>query len=68
MIGGTVAVAKNVISGNAIDGIRIESNATGNTVIGNRIGTNPAGMAGVYNRNAGVALLGPPPRTRAGYR
>jgi hypothetical protein len=48
LIGGTVAGARNVISGNSL-GVFLSSNAAGlNTrVEGNLIGTNPAGTAGM---------------------
>ena len=47
-IGGTVAGARNVISGNAGDGISIDS--TGNRVQGNYIGTNASGTVALPNR------------------
>ena len=49
-IGGTVAGAGNVISGNAHDGIEIDGTGTAdNTVAGNFVGTNAAGTAPVAN-------------------
>ena len=49
-IGGTVAGAGNVISGNAGDGVEITgSGTTGNLVAGNLIGTNAAGTAALAN-------------------
>jgi hypothetical protein len=55
LIGGTVAGARNVISGNGI-GVFLSSNAAGlNTrVEGNFIGADPAGAAGIQNGNAVV--------------
>jgi hypothetical protein len=55
LIGGTVAGARNVISGNGI-GLFLSSNASGlNTrVEGNLIGTDPAGTAGNQNGNGVV--------------
>ena len=55
LIGGTVAGARNVISGNGI-GVFLSSNAAGlNTrVEGNFIGTDPAGAAGNQNGNGVV--------------
>ena len=53
-IGGTVAGARNVISGNA-DGVAIDSN---NMVEGNFIGTNASGTAAVANTGAGVIVFG----------
>ena len=47
-IGGTVAAARNVISGNRATGIQING-STGNTVAGNYIGTDAAGAAAIGN-------------------
>ena len=52
VIGGTTAQARNVISGNIADGIRIAGLA--NVVIGNYIGTNAAGTADLGNGQNGV--------------
>jgi autotransporter-associated beta strand protein len=53
-IGGTVAVARNIISGNGF-GIAIGSTGTtGNLVEGNYIGTGPDGTTRVPNRAAGI--------------
>ena len=53
-IGGTVAVARNVISGN-VDGVVILGSGTmGNQVQGNYIGTNTAGTAAVGGGTWGV--------------
>ncbi len=55
-IGGTVAVARNVISGN-VDGIVIRDSGTmGNQVQGNYIGTNAAGTAAVGGGTWGVLV------------
>jgi hypothetical protein len=49
-VGGLVAAASNVISGNGNDGVAIaDAGTTGNLVQGNRIGTNAAGTAAVPN-------------------
>ncbi|HEY2785006.1 MAG TPA: choice-of-anchor Q domain-containing protein [Fimbriiglobus sp.] len=54
-IGGTTAAARNVISGNARDGIRLSDTNTRNiTVEGNYIGVNAAGTAALANDQAGV--------------
>jgi Ca2+-binding RTX toxin-like protein len=53
-IGGTVAAAANVISGNNLDGIDITG--SNNLVEGNEIGTNPAGTVAVANSRNGVTI------------
>lgn len=57
LIGGTVAGAGNVISGNGFGAVFLSSSAAGlNTrVEGNLIGTNPAGTAGIQN-STGVVI------------
>lgn len=56
VIGGTQVGARNIISGNTDDGIRITSStASFNRVEGNYIGTNPAGTAAIGNGRFGVA-------------
>jgi titin len=56
-IGGTAAGARNVISGNDLDGIYIVlAGATGNTVQGNYIGTNAAGDTALLNQDNGVQI------------
>ena len=58
-IGGTLADAGNVISGNNQYGVAItQSGTNGNAVQGNRIGTNAAGIAGVANSRQGVYIDG----------
>jgi hypothetical protein len=57
-IGGSVATAANVISGNNGDGVRINaSTATNNVVKGNRIGTGPDGTTAIANVGDGVSVL-----------
>ena len=57
IIGGTTAVARNVISGNSTFGINIfDPGATGNKVQGNYIGTSVAGDTRLANGNAGVRV------------
>ncbi len=54
-IGGTIAGARNIISGNSGDGIDITgSGATGNVVEGNYIGTDATGEGALGNANVGV--------------
>ena len=56
-IGGTLAGAGNVISGNVGPtsqtgaGVLIEGSASGNLIAGNKIGTNPSGTAAVFATN-----------------
>jgi hypothetical protein len=58
-IGGTVAAARNVISNNALHGVRIQgSEATGNLVQGNFIGTDVTGGAALPNAVHGVYVDG----------
>ena len=59
-IGGTTAAARNVISGNGFNGIRVTGgNASGTLIQGNYIGTNAAGAAALPNV-AGVSIQGAP--------
>ena len=55
-IGGTTAAVRNLISGNASDGIYIISSTTpaANVVEGNYIGTNAAGTAALANGGSGI--------------
>jgi hypothetical protein len=56
-VGGTSAAARNVLSGNGGQGVRIDSSGTSTNVIsGNFIGTNAAGTAGVPNTSGGIAI------------
>ena len=54
-IGGTVAGARNVISGNAVNGIYLEF-TSGNTIVGNYIGTDATGILDLGNTVHGVRL------------
>ncbi|MHB1559743.1 MAG: beta strand repeat-containing protein, partial [Isosphaeraceae bacterium] len=53
-VGGTTAAARNVISGNANEGVLIGLSATGNLVEGNDIGTDATGTKAVGNKLDGV--------------
>ncbi len=58
-IGGTTSADRNIISGNAFDGIEIdEAGATGNIITGNYIGTDVTGTLDLGNSDDGVQLSG----------
>jgi hypothetical protein len=57
-IGGTTAGARNLLSGNRVNGVLlIGSGATGNLVLGNFIGTDVTGTAALGNGSDGVRLV-----------
>jgi titin len=57
-IGGTTAAARNVISGNTVDGVLISDTGTSNNVVeGNYIGTDVSGAAALGN-GIGVLITG----------
>ena len=66
IIGGTVAGARNVISGNGADGVEVYGSATGNQVLGNYIGTDVNGTAALGNHSDGVLIYGAPGNTIGG--
>jgi hypothetical protein len=57
-VGGTTAGARNVISGNASDGVGIFNDSQNNKVLGNRIGTTANGTGTLGNGEAGVSING----------
>ncbi|MFY9608067.1 MAG: FG-GAP-like repeat-containing protein, partial [Blastocatellia bacterium] len=65
-IGGTAAVARNVISGNNGSGVLIGGGATGNQVQGNFIGTDLTGTGDLGNTQQGVLISNSPNNTIGG--
>jgi hypothetical protein len=56
-VGGTTAAARNVVSGNADDGIEITgAGPTANVIQGNYVGLNAAGTAAIGNGNDGIVI------------
>ena len=56
-IGGSSALARNLVSGNGGEGVRVDgSPSTGNVIQGNFIGTSASGLADLGNNNSGVYL------------
>jgi titin len=58
-VGSAVAGARNLISGNAGQGVLLFGGATGTAVQGNFIGTDMTGTAALGNGLNGVAIIGP---------
>jgi titin len=58
LIGYSASAFRNVVSGNAADGILLDPSASGNDVLGNFVGTNAAGSAALGNSANGVEILG----------
>ncbi len=56
-IGGTTASERNVISGNADNGVYISGTGTNNTILGNYLGTNASGSAAIPNDQNGLFYL-----------
>jgi hypothetical protein len=59
-IGGLTTAARNVISGNGVNGVDMSSGATGNVVQGNYIGLSWTGDFKVPNINTGVSIFSAP--------
>ena len=55
-IGGTTAAQRNVISGNASGGVRIQTSGSGNVIVGNYIGTDVTGTVDLGNATDGVFI------------
>ena len=60
-IGGAVAGAGNLISGNSSNGISLDGDTSALVIAGNRIGTNAAGTAAVANQQYGIGVGGTEP-------
>jgi titin len=66
-VGGTIAGACNVISGNTLDGVvLVGATATGILVQGNFIGTDPSGTFALMNARGGVGISSAPGNTIGG--
>ena len=60
LIGGVTPAARNLVSGNNLNGIFVSGTGTGNQIQGNYIGTNAAGTAAIPNQNNfGIAITAP---------
>jgi hypothetical protein len=58
-VGGTVAGARNVISGNGFDGVAIGGTGTNqNVVLGNYLGVDATGTSAIGNGSPGVSIFG----------
>ncbi|HEY5298240.1 MAG TPA: M12 family metallopeptidase [Verrucomicrobiae bacterium] len=57
LIGGYTAAARNVISGNLLQGVAISTNTSGNIVAGNYIGLDPTGTVAIGNGYSGVNIF-----------
>ena len=57
VIGGTNALTRNVISGNGLSGVSIESNSVANVVSGNFIGLDVTGTNALPNKLNGISVL-----------
>lgn len=60
VIGGTSEAARNIVSGNANNGIRIEEGSSGNVVEGNYVGTNADGTDAIANGAGGIVIIDSP--------
>lgn len=65
-IGGTTSLSRNLISGNAGNGIKIASNSNGNLIQGNYIGTDDAGTSYLPNDSDGIEITGSKQNTVGG--
>ena len=65
-IGGKLAAARNVVSGNGGDGISLFNSGTGNKIQGNYIGVDATGSNAIGNGFVGVRIHGPDNNTVGG--
>jgi parallel beta-helix repeat protein len=66
-IGGIQPEQRNLISGNAFNGITITGTAaTGNQILGNYIGTTAGGLTALHNAHDGVSMIDAPGNTVGG--
>src|SRR5439155_19779634 len=65
-IGGVTLGARNVISGNDVDGVQVGFGGTGNHVQGNLIGTKANGVEALGNGRHGVSIFDSPSNTIGG--
>jgi len=56
LVGGTESGARNIISGNGLNGVSILLDSSNNRIQGNYIGTNPVGRAPISNGGHGVFI------------
>ena len=66
LIGGATAGARNLISGNTVNGVHLLAGAAGNTVQGNYVGLNALGTAGMGNGQNGIIMDDSPGNTIGG--
>lgn len=55
-VGGTTAAERNVISGNALDGLLVDFGSANTLIIGNYIGLDATGTLSRGNRHTGIAI------------
>lgn len=59
-VGGSIAGARNIISGNGLSGVNLNGDGTsGNIIAGNLLGVDGSGILPAGNHGAGILLYGP---------